>query len=221
MKRRQLLIGTALFAVGAAVSPLLNRLLYIDSSFQPGDAEKTLLGFYEPAFADLQQLFPEISSYTDALLALQQRNLLVRGLLDLGQLEQLAKTDPIMDFKGWQHLQSELLIYLAAYLLVSEALCDGECDSPPQLQTHDHMQLLSDIDFYGQDIKAVKIEQADDRQAATQCAELCQQEKDCEFFTLATHSHPVVAKQHNCWLKGPGVAVRKNPHYISGIKQRR
>ena len=79
------------------------------------------MAFYDPAMASLPRFFPKIESYADALRALRQRGLLVNGYLHTEQISVLAESDPIVDYLGWQHLESELLVYLAANLLVSES----------------------------------------------------------------------------------------------------
>ena len=88
------------------------------------------MAFYDPAMTSLPRFFPKIESYADALRALRQRGLLVNGYLHTEQISVLAESDPIVDYLGWQHLESELLVYLAANLLVSESRGAGWLKSP-------------------------------------------------------------------------------------------
>ena len=221
MKRRDFLIGAGLFSVGAAMSSGLNRWLSVDSSFLDSDTERVLLRFYDPTFSGLRDLFPQIKSYNDALQELQQRCLLIRGRLDMHRMGELAKAEPVMDFAGWQHLRSELLVYLAAFLLVSDVGCAGGCSDAPALHSSQDIVFLKNVDFGEPNIKALRVIGSTDAEAAQHCAAACLGQAGCEYFTLAEAAHPVDAKRHVCWLKGAGVTVTKAPNYISGIRQRR
>ena len=218
MKRRAFLTYSAAIVSGAGLMTLFNRHQPLPAISSSIDTEKVLLSFFDPEFVQLKQLFPDIKNYSDALIALKKRDMLFQGKIDLTRLDELASTDPIIDFQGWQHLESELLLYLASYLLVEETQCKGECTGNP-LSTNESMTIVEGIDFYGQDIKSFKISTNIQQQAIDICAQQCKQTEQCDFFTLAKNNHPIKAKRHVCWLKKEGVQARKGTNYISGIKQ--
>ena len=222
MKRRTFLNFALVFSIGAGLSSLVTRLGLRDSSYPPSGTERHLLAFYDPAFSSLPELFPTITSYPNALDALQQRKLLGGGHLNIDQLTTLAKSDPIIDYGGWQYLESELLVYLAAYLLVKESMPATSAQLSSRAETSGRQILLLDnIDLHGQAIKAYSAAAENDDTAASTCSRLCEQEPDCEFFTLARDSHPVVEKRHVCWLVKESPTIKKSPNYIAGIKRYR
>lgn len=219
MNRRSFLSYLAAGVSGAALTSIGYQWGATQENHGVLDLERALLGFFDPDYAQLKVLFPDISQYEQVLSLLTQRGLVNNGQLDMLVFEGLAKTDPIMDFDGLQYLESELLVYLAAYLLVEETQCKNGCTGSAALKIREKMMIIEGIDFYGQDIATLKVVANDDVQAANACSDACQDDGDCSFFTLATKTHPVPQKRHMCWLKKEGVLVKKGKNYYSGIKQ--
>lgn len=218
MNRRSFLTHLGAATLGIGVTVFTSRIFTNLAPITSRDIERTLLEYYKPAHRDLKKLFLKIATYEEALVALVNKGLIHRNQINIGMIDELAKTDPIFDFQGWQYLESELLLYLASYLLVEETLCDGNCLSHSDPFKYKRMTLLENIDFYGGDIRALKVQAEDTDSALQMCADLCLETPGCEYLTLATMKHTNVDKRHTCWLKNNNVQIRKSQNHKSGIK---
>ena len=216
MDRRNFLNGALLFTLGLGTATGIYRSSNPDPSFLPLDAEKQLLSFYDPSYASLDRLFPEVRTYAQGLLVLEQRGLLVKGELFMERLEALAQTDPIIDFLGWQHLESELRVYHAAHLLVAESM--GERAGMTMNRGDGFTQFLSGIDIQGEALKAYSVKSNSDTTAAVSCRELCRHEPECHSFTLGLAANPLPEKRHVCWLVHGTPRMVRTDGYLAGIR---
>ncbi len=216
MDRRNFLNGALFFTLGLGAATGIYRSLNTDPSFLPLDAEKQLLSYYDPSYASLNQLFPEVRTYAEGLMVLEQRGLLYKGELYMDRLEALAETDPIIDFLGWQHLESELRVYHAAHLLVTESM--GERVSMTMNRGDGFTQFLTGIDIHGQALKAYSVKSDSDFSAALSCRELCRHEPECHSFTLGLADNPQPEKRHVCWLVHGTPQMIRTEGYLAGIR---
>lgn len=122
MNRRELLLYGLAVSAGAGVTSLFYQNLEQQTMNPAADLERQLIQMVRPESAALQDMFPQYPTYDATVSELTSRGLVYKGRLNMSVMNNLSESDPIIEFNGWQHLETELLVLLAAYQLAGDQL---------------------------------------------------------------------------------------------------
>lgn len=217
MNRRELLLYGFAAAAGAGLTSLFYQNLAEQAGNPAIDLERQLIQMVIPESAALLEKFPQYPSYEATVKELSERGVVYKGGLDKNAIENFRGTDEIIEFNGWQHLETELLLLLAAYQLAGDHLTVTQSN---QEQLSFNTFLVTDgVDSAGDAIAAYRIDSTTDYAALSACLDLCDKEENCRNITLAKADHPDAGKQNMCWLTGDNVQRNPSPHYFTASKR--
>lgn len=120
ISRREVLIGMVGAALGLAAGTEGQKLLSAGALKNPNFIDRVMLDYYKPEYALLVEYFPNIVNYEQGLDWLRSKGLVQGDFFYSPQLAENAKTDPIYDFAGWRHTESEMMMYLTSYYYVAD-----------------------------------------------------------------------------------------------------
>lgn len=189
MNRRALIVGSVVSVV--ALSLGIGTILHY-----PGNKQSRLAENLQPIFdASFKNALPgkEGGSLLSVLIAkdIIGENGEVRPLV----LEELAKTDQAIKFKGKYYSQTEMELYRLAYIVHEEDI-----------------STLEGMDLMGGDYSDSKVENLKG------CIDECSENPECTAFTFVTETHPVEDKRRRCYLKSGKVKYLVDQNYISGTR---
>lgn len=180
--------------------------MYLYEKYRPKNKEKAIkldfklkdqqfiADYYSPFFYSAYKTYSE----NNLMKTLEQNKVIINkhGLLDLQMLENLSKTDELIEYRSKLYTKNELMLYALAYKTYSK----------------ERTITLENVDFVGGDMAGFKTSGS-----YTDCLEACIKDKDCKGFTFATKEHPLAQKRGYCWLKKEGFEFKSTEHYISGV----
>ena len=212
MNRRQFLIGGLTFALGVGVASSL-RLGTVTN----GQLERQLLEMVRPDGAQLLPMFPQFPNYDATVAELIARGVVVDHSLNMSAIDHARANDPVVEFAGWQYLETELLVFLAAHQLGGQHLNVTSSRSGLRFE---RFEVSEDLDAQGEPIATYKIQSGSDYEALSACIQMCDNNDACGNFTLAKQNHHIEAKRNICWILGDEVNVVESRFYYSGRKIR-
>ena len=127
--------------------------------------------------------------------------LMVKGVVDesgaikSSVVEELSKTDEIIEYKGRYYSETELDLYSLAFLVHEEDVL-----------------LLKGYDLVGNNYDSFKVS------SAKECLQACELTSKCTGFTYAKATHPNLSKRNKCWLNNKSVKYKVDNNYVSGTR---
>ncbi|MBO6555119.1 MAG: hypothetical protein JJ957_01360 [Pseudomonadales bacterium] len=212
MNRRHFLLGGLTLALGVGLGSSLRI-----GSITGGDLERQLLEMVRPDGTELILMFPQFQNYEDTVAELTARGVVVDHSLNMKALNSARASDPVLEFADWQYLETELLVFLAAYQLAGKQL---NITSSRSGLSFDRFEVSDGLDAQGEPIATYKIQSGSDYEALNACIQMCDHNDACNNFTLAKQNHHIETKRNICWLVGDEVNVVENRFYFSGRKIR-
>lgn len=218
MNRRELLLYGLAVTAGAGVTSLFYQNREQQMMNPAADLERQLIQMVRPENAALPGMFPQYPTYDATVSELTSRGLVYKGNLNMSFMNNVSESDPIIEFNGWQHLETELLVLLAAHQLAGDQLVVTQTQGQHKI-SFNNFDVFDGIDSSGEAIATYRIDTASDYAALTACIELCDKEEGCRNITLAKNDHPVIGKKNMCWLTGDNVQRNSSPYYYSATKK--
>lgn len=217
MKRRELLTYGLVAALGAGAGALFYKATDTNMAGTASDLERQLLTMVRPESARLVEMYPQFANYEATVAELERRGLVYKNGLDMTALETRRASDPIIEFAGWQRLETELLVMLAAWQLAGKHLI--VTSEQPDGLSFENFEVVDGVDAAGVAIATYRIDSPTDHGALSACIDLCAEEEKCRNITLGKPGHPVFAKKNTCWLTDDQATRSPSPYYFTARKK--